>query len=1170
VTLSPKVLGGSVATRVRWYRLRAHRLAGRVQATRLYHWAPFLGWLALTAAVLTGAQLLVNDVLAGLPIWGWLEIGEPHVNALSLEGVLLAYACVMGLRWLTRARERVVVDDFVDFTTHDAKAVSGMATLLATELTGLRSLYSSINDTLAVPVAVGVHSHSSGGRDAEPGAFLSVRADDLSDMLKGAVASEAKISVGPLLLPIGSIAALFGRLVRGPRVLGSVHRTESGGGPTLTAQILGARQKRTWRVDRSQYTALTSAEDKAFLDEMVRELAVQMFTDLSMRGSVRWSAIRTFTEYLRNYRDSMRTPKSRGRFLKDAEERLLEAIAEDELFDFAYYNLGVIYSQLAAAELSAARRWDIRPRDKVDPDKVHESRMHAATVAFTRAIERNRNRWEAHYALAVHHMARMNRLREEAGAKQLGAADVDTLREVMRLCDRVIKMQPRNAEAYDLRGMAIQRLIVGGQDEGIDIAISCHRRAVRLAWRNLCREERRAKAEPPTTETALIKRQENAAAALHNLALAYALKAKSPVDTGHVRNFRRADLVFAQAIKLAPVGSAASSHFERARTLRRRGGPETPLPFGHWWSPLPARERWKRREALRQALEAYEEAATREPENPLYLAQLARARAEAATDPQQAEVCVERTCRAALESLAPVWRRSLSSTPAKADKRMTRRTFKALAEAYEALARISGSERAQAMRARSERVRELHGLCDTLTGLGTAGKRAVVRELFEKAIAAPAAAGEPLGEVGRRIWEVEQLGVSLARAYVAAADEPAGAGREADPGKEALEVLDSLIAFADAERPRAIGAHELEVRKANVLRREDRAEEALEWVSRGLMRDPLSDRAHSELAEIHMWLWQYDEALAAWEHTLWLKPNDPYVHFKLGLCHWWRAEGGRDRSERMRSLERARELIAQAHTLFSREDVVGRSWLRLWRGRIALDRGLHDEAIMHLRAAKSFSPCCPPARALLGEAYLSSDELTLAEQEFDAALEAVAGADACAWLDAGWGDSLTVAQLRARCRRGIASVLVQSGNPKDARERIATALGDAEKIALPDEQAHAKALCYDTDAVAIMAQNGTAGPNSLKEAEAQLAKAIALHPFAAAYLHRVQVHEREWELQPDPVKRRRLLDEVLAFKREIDRLDRDGSMASEAAAIASRLDDAYYSGPATDGVLLAR
>ncbi|MEA2443767.1 MAG: hypothetical protein QOJ12_1059, partial [Thermoleophilales bacterium] len=1068
MTLAPTAMGATLTARTRWYWLKFHRRLGRFQSTRVYHGLSLLGWLATTLLVLAGAQLVVNHVLHGLPIWGWLDVGKPELHILSVTGVLVAYALVIGGRWLFRARTRVVVDDFVDFTADDAKAVSGLATLLATELSRLRSLYTNINETLAVPVAVGVHSAAAPGRDAEPGSFLTVRADDLSDMLQGAVASEAKLNVGPVGIPIGNIAAIFGRLARGPRVLGSVHRTESGGGPTLTAQIIGARQKNTWRVERSHLAALTPAEDKAFLDEMVRELAIEMFTDLTMQGAVRWRAIRTFTEYLRDYRRSMRTPKTRSRFLKQAEEKLLEAIAEDEQFDFAYYNLGVIYSQLALAELKTARQWDVTPEEKADPTAIHGSRMQAATIAFTRAIERNRNRWEAYYALAVHHMTRIKRKYEE-GKDELKADEIAALRDVVRLCDRVIATQPRNAEAYDLKGMAIWYLTKVGADNNIDGAIASHRCAVRLAWRNLCREERRAAAAPPTSETALPKREENATAALHNLAMAYGLKAQRQRGN-RILNFRRADTLLKLAIELAPPGSAAHLHSQRARLLRKRAAPRS---WGNPPGPWELRKLWRlsrQHRKVRQARTAYCAAAAREPEHPLYMAQLARAHAEAIRDVTEAEQEVERVCKSALESLAPVWRRALSDTASRADQRLTHWTFKALTGAYDTLARYpteAGDE--ERMRARADRLRAMDKLgLEIKPMLATADGRLKARELFKAALELENDAPEP----ARGIWEAEQIGVALARAY-ARVEEPDKARKEQNL-RAAATVIDELMARANEVRKDAIQAHELEIRKADVLRQLGGANvaDALKLVSKGLMRDPLSERGRAELAEIHMKLWQYDEALNAWEHTLWLKPNDPYVHFKLGMCHWWRAQGSGSRAEAAASRAEAAEFMDLSHHLFSREDVTGKSWLRLWRGRVALERGLRDDAIMHLRAARSYPGGAPVARTFLGEAYLDGEQFTLAAEEFREALrvtEALAPGDL---VDERWGDSVTASHLRARCHCGTAAAYVEAGHPADGLAAAERAISAAAGIDAPEERAKATALGLITKARAVMAGAG--------------------------------------------------------------------------------------------------
>ena len=326
--------------------LRLAGLAGAIHHRATRGGAPVIGVL-----VLAGAALLVLPAAVNL----LLDAGDPRLSAMwSISNVLAVAASLLVLRWLMRARQRIVVEDFVDYTKDDAKAVAGLATLLIAELSRLQELYGRVSDELSTSPSVAVTGRGGTGPGTQPGAFLSVSADDVQQTLDDAVATEASVSFGGIKIPIGFLVSLLGRLARGPRVSGSLHFTDGTGGRILIARIAGPGTSRHWRVDVPPGTA----DDDSVLDRMVAELACRMFNDLTLKGSVRWRAIQAFSEHLDLYWQSHRTPRDRAVKLEQAEGKLLEAIAEDEGFDLAYYNLGVVYSQLAATELAAAQSSD--------------------------------------------------------------------------------------------------------------------------------------------------------------------------------------------------------------------------------------------------------------------------------------------------------------------------------------------------------------------------------------------------------------------------------------------------------------------------------------------------------------------------------------------------------------------------------------------------------------------------------------------------------------------------------------------------------------------------------------------------------------------------------------------------------------------------------------------
>src|SRR5205085_11633057 len=152
----------------------------------------------------------------------------------------------------------------------------GLATLLVGEIANLRSLYGTV-DRRAIATAV----QASRPLDA------TIRVEDVSEFLESAATTESKVSVGPLQIPIGIVLAFFGRLVRGPRLVGGVH--VEGATVVLSAQLSQSGALHAWRVDRP----LPAGRPAARVDvphEMVEELACRMFTELALGGPVRWQA----------------------------------------------------------------------------------------------------------------------------------------------------------------------------------------------------------------------------------------------------------------------------------------------------------------------------------------------------------------------------------------------------------------------------------------------------------------------------------------------------------------------------------------------------------------------------------------------------------------------------------------------------------------------------------------------------------------------------------------------------------------------------------------------------------------------------------------------------------------------------------------------------------------
>src|SRR3954447_21873994 len=108
-----------------------HHIARRLSLV-LYRWAgsvyrratrglgPLLLWPAFAALIL---MVLVP------------ESGMGHGSGAGQ--VLLVAGALLAVRWLAQARKRVVIQEFVDYTTKDEQAVKGLGTLLVAELSRL-------------------------------------------------------------------------------------------------------------------------------------------------------------------------------------------------------------------------------------------------------------------------------------------------------------------------------------------------------------------------------------------------------------------------------------------------------------------------------------------------------------------------------------------------------------------------------------------------------------------------------------------------------------------------------------------------------------------------------------------------------------------------------------------------------------------------------------------------------------------------------------------------------------------------------------------------------------------------------------------------------------------------------------------------------------------------
>ena len=278
----------------------------------------------------------------------------------------------------------------------------------------------------------------------------------------------------------------------------------------------------------------TADQDPYDLDDMVKELAFRMFTDLALSGSVRWRATSTFSEGLRFYRDCLRTPEGRRLKLKQAEKKFIETLGEDREFASANYNLGVLYMEL--------------------------NQVQAAEEAFQRAISQNPSSWRGYYALAVCRSKRSQYesvkslcelvvepvITRKPGIANIakvyhswGLAQCGLVHQNLPLFHDIGKQrqdQQGEVETFQSQNNTLQydkiselNKIILNLDEAIpdeailnlDEAIRRYKKAVTFSWRALCSAELFKKGVTKTENRVIPQRESVASVCQIDLAIAY-------------------------------------------------------------------------------------------------------------------------------------------------------------------------------------------------------------------------------------------------------------------------------------------------------------------------------------------------------------------------------------------------------------------------------------------------------------------------------------------------------------------------------------------------------------------------------------------------------------------------------------------------------------------------
>ncbi|MCS6847402.1 MAG: hypothetical protein RMN52_06780 [Anaerolineae bacterium] len=339
--------------------------------------------------------------------------------------------------FIWRLRKRPVIDKFEDYMGEsNSKPVEGAGSILRSELARLGRLFHDIDEARPQPVTGPLQP-----LDIAPAAFTA------ESLVKEALGEDSKVEIGTLSIPIGKVASLIARLVQGRRLTGSVHKDDQRF-VMITAGGSG-RVDYNWRVEYPKEK--TDSNITSAIQAMSSEMAIRIFTDLlsDSIGTPKWNAAQEYSEGLRKLRYALRKSDNDKEWYRQAIQHFTKAIALDQEFGYAHFNLGVVYRKLGD--------------------------QRAAERAFARAVHSEPSNIEFAYALALTHYE----------LEQYEVCEV--------WCTAAINRKPTVAKVWLLRGLA-RHMIANRKNvdehryprDPRPESIRDFQMATALSWQSLC------------------------------------------------------------------------------------------------------------------------------------------------------------------------------------------------------------------------------------------------------------------------------------------------------------------------------------------------------------------------------------------------------------------------------------------------------------------------------------------------------------------------------------------------------------------------------------------------------------------------------------------------------------------------------------------------------------
>jgi hypothetical protein len=336
---------------IRYFLLWLSRGTGQIYQYLSGGWRPPLVRLANVVVAVWLVELAIVPFLQSNildQLMGGSENSEMLFNALNNSGlssilvtvwlhwdkILMIWVLYEAVRFVWRASHQLLikVEDYTGKSGQDAHSdltKQKLADLLQVKLNRIGDLYREVDEQRAIRTAGGA------GRPID----VSIAAEGASELLKDTM-SGSDISLGPLKVPVGSIASIIGRLMQGPQIIVGLHSFENNEEVHnffLTASLIGYKEPSSWLVD-SQVSLVESDKSTRSIDDMMTELAHRIFARLAFERDKRpvpWRVVWNFSEGLRAYRDCLHSIKKRKYYLKIAEKKFIETLEEDDKFDLA-------------------------------------------------------------------------------------------------------------------------------------------------------------------------------------------------------------------------------------------------------------------------------------------------------------------------------------------------------------------------------------------------------------------------------------------------------------------------------------------------------------------------------------------------------------------------------------------------------------------------------------------------------------------------------------------------------------------------------------------------------------------------------------------------------------------------------------------------------------------